>query len=102
MVKHVRINDSANIRLNDSDFSALSYIGSRSATPEDWFACSVKGLAEALDVSVATARRALKRLDELGLIKVREQWYRDGGRLENEHAITELGRSVLDADGAEQ
>lgn len=97
MVRRVSIDDETTIRLNDSDFGVLSYIGGHVQSAEDWYSCSVKGLADALEVSVATARRALKRLDELGLIQVRECWYSDGGRLENEHALTKQGRMVLDA-----
>lgn len=92
MTKRVRFDSPQGVRVNETEYALMRYIASRSDGPA---VLSVSELSKELVRSVVTIRNSLRSLGDKGLLEIRARYLRNGGQLENEYEVTELGHRIL-------
>lgn len=92
MTKRVRFDSPQGVRVNETEYALMRYIASLSDGPA---VLSVSELSKELVRSVVTIRNSLRSLGDKGLLEIRARYLRNGGQLENEYEVTELGHRIL-------
>ena len=95
MARHLSLQLTIEVSINETDLALLRYLGSASDARDMDEAIPVRALAEALGVCASTVRRSAKALAEQNLINYCSSHRVDGGREGNRYAVTRLGRKVL-------
>ena len=97
MTKRMRGNLPEGVRINETQAAVLAEIERREGGTQWGVPIALGTLGEALGKNKVTARRACQALLDQALIDVRVRYGSNGGRLENEYALTDKGRAVLEA-----
>lgn len=92
MAKQLKSTEKPRLRINTVEHALLEFIEASSGSR---MVCAKSVAANSLGVSVPTITRAMRRLENLGLLMVYERFLRSGAQVENEYEVSELGRSLL-------
>lgn len=95
MARMLKFTVTLEVRINESDYALLRYLAKRVDYAQKPVLLTAHALADAIQMSVPTARRSSKKLASTGLIVMRGQQRQDGGRDANTYEITQLGFEVL-------
>lgn len=91
----VRLPASLGVHVNETQLKMLQKIAS--AGGGEPVQLSVAELGRAGGIKAAPASISLRALKGQGLLEVRSRFLPNGGQLENEYELTELGKQVLAA-----
>ncbi len=80
-------------RINETELKVLEVLSER----EGVSVMSIGGLSGALGCCAGSAHKSLRMLDDKGLISVHRRYLKNGGQLENEYELTDLGGRILQA-----
>lgn len=96
MAKRVRAAEEFGVRINETQLEILLLLAGtgRVATTR---VVSVREVCAEVGKSVPAVRTALRGLAQQGLIEARRRFLANGGQLENEYVVTDLGHRVLEA-----
>lgn len=96
MAKRVRAAEELGVRINETQLEILLLLAGagRVAMPR---VVSVREVCAEVGRSVPAVRVALRGLEQQGLVEARRRFLANGGQLENEYVVTDLGRRVLEA-----
>lgn len=95
MTKRAKVSAVVGVRINERELELLKRIHADAAP----CVLSVNGLARDFSCSVATVRNSIRALEDKDLILVRTRFLRNGGQLENEYELTEVGGRILEVNG---
>ena len=97
MTKRVRAAEALGVRVNETSLEVLRYLN-RSGRP---ITAAVAEFCEVTGKSKASIQSSLRALTGEGLLEIHHRYLANGGRLENEYEVTELGSQVIKAAAEE-
>ncbi|WP_293817088.1 hypothetical protein [uncultured Parolsenella sp.] len=93
MTKRVRFKTQVGVRINETELKVLEVL----SECEGVAVMSIGELSVALGCCAGSAHKSLRMLDDKGLISVHRRYLKNGGQLENEYELTDLGGRILQA-----
>lgn len=97
MSRKVTLKVPVDVVVRDRDMHMLNAVNARSRKPGASAEASIRSLANDIDASLDTARRALNSCVEEGFLTMRENRLANGCQVENSYTVTERGMAILGA-----
>lgn len=96
MSKRVRAAEPLGVRINETQLDVLRALAGTgpAAAPR---VVSVRQICAEVGRSVPAVRVSVRGLVQQGLVEPRRRYLANGGQLENEYVVSELGHRVLEA-----
>lgn len=95
MSRQVRGDLPSGVKINETGLKILALVDRHTKGRSGGVPLSLERMGASVGVSETTARRNCRVLEQQGLLVVSQRYRSDGGRLENEYAVTDKGRAVL-------
>lgn len=99
MTKRIREAEAFGVRVNETDLTLMREIARKSGKRRRPVAITVKSLCGVVSRCEVSVRLSLKNLDERGLVDIYHRHLSNGGQIENEYGLTDLGYTIIKATG---
>lgn len=97
MTKRVREAEAFGVRINETDLAILRELARRTGGEHRPVTVTCRELCAVVNRCEVSVRLSIRTIDETGLVRVCHRHLSNGGQIENEYEITELGYQIIDA-----
>ena len=99
MARHVGLDITLHVSINETCVDLMRFVVAMGKDSDGWADMTRAEIAEYLDKSVHTTRRACQILVEQGLLVIHTNFASNGGQNTNDYYVTPLGHRVLELVG---